>query len=188
MADAVLIVDDELSVLAAIRRALMDEKFDIVTAGSGEEGLKLLKTMRFKVVISDEMMPGMNGSEFLSFVRSEYPDTIRIILTGQANVESAMRAINSGEIYRFLTKPWDDVELSLVIRGALEKYNLQEQNRRLLDLVKRQKISLERIESKHPGITSLERDAEGHMVIPDVDDDDIYSLMTVSETGRRPQQ
>jgi hypothetical protein len=80
------------------------------------------------------------------------------------------------------------VELSLTIRGALEKYNLQERNRRLLDLVKRQTISLERIELKHPGITSLERDAEGHMVIPDVDDDDIYSLMTVSETGRRPRQ
>ena len=129
------------------------------------------------MVLSDEMMPEMTGSEFLSAVRGSHPHTIRIILTGQANIESAMRAINSGEIYRFLTKPWDDNELKLTLRAAFEKYDLEEENRRLLAMVKRQALNLRLLEKSHPGISKLERDESGTLIVPELTNEDYEGIM-----------
>lgn len=168
MKDSILLVDDEPDVLSSLKRVLMDEDCDIYLANSGAEGLKILQQQGAKVVISDEMMPWMTGSEFLSSVKVQYPETIRIILTGQADIKSAMRAINKGEIYRFLTKPWNDIELRLTIMSALEKYNLEAENRKLLATVKRQSLDIKLMEKKYPGITRLDRDESGNLVIPEV--------------------
>src|SRR5689334_448039 len=100
MKSAILLVDDEEYVTAALKRALMDDPYEISTAASGEDGLGVMEERHFKLVISDERMPGMGGAEFLSRVRVKYPDTIRILLTGHASVESTMKAVNSGEVYR----------------------------------------------------------------------------------------
>jgi len=125
MKSPILLVDDEVNVLSALSRALMDEPFEIVTAQSGEEALRLLERQRFKLIISDERMSGMQGSELLAIVRDKYPETVRMLLTGHATLESALKAVNQGEIYRFFTKPWDNLELKFAICSALENMILK---------------------------------------------------------------
>jgi DNA-binding NtrC family response regulator len=102
MSSRILLVDDEPNIISSLQRVLLEEPYEIFSAGSAEDGLKLLETTRFKVVISDERMLGMGGAEFLSIVRNSHPETVRILLTGFASLEAAMKAVNGGEIYRFL--------------------------------------------------------------------------------------
>ncbi len=153
MKDSILIVDDNPNVLSALKRSLIDEPVNVYTAGSGVEGLNILKQHKMKVVISDEMMPGIKGTELLSIVKDRYPETLRIILTGHASLEAAISAVNNGEIYRFFTKPWNEIDLKFVIRSALDKYNLEEENRRLLKTVKRQTTELKSLEKRYSGIS-----------------------------------
>jgi DNA-binding NtrC family response regulator len=168
MDNAILLVDDETNVVSSLKRALMDEPYNIFTASSGVEGLSILKENRIKLVISDEKMPGMSGSEFLSAVKKLFPDAIRIILTGHASIQAAMTAINKGEIYRFFAKPWNEIELKLAIRSAIEKYDLEEENKRLLKTVKRQASEIQQLEKSYPGITSMQKDTEGNLVLPEI--------------------
>ena len=114
-------------------------------------------------------MPGMTGTQFLAVVRKEYPDTIRIILTGHASLESAMHAINEGEIYRFFTKPCNLVDLSVTIRHALQQKYLKKENKRLAKIVEQQSFSIRKIEKKYPGITKVKRDSGGAIIIDDND-------------------
>ncbi|MFZ5996048.1 MAG: response regulator [Nitrospirota bacterium] len=177
----ILIVDDEPYVSAALRRVLADEPCRICSAERAMEGMAILKNHYIKVVISDERMPEMTGSEFLSAVRRDFPNVIRIILTGHASIDSAMRAINDGEIYRFLTKPWDDNEMRLTIRAAIEKYDLEEENRRLLKMVKDHALNLRLLEKIYPGITDLERDSDGKIVLPDMSDEEMSQIVAQLE-------
>ncbi len=117
----VLFVDDEPAVTHGLRVALRKEPWEIVTADSGEEALNRLSESPFDVVVSDERMPGLQGSDFLSIVRRDHPETIRIILSGQADLPAAVKAINSAEIYRFLLKPCPAEEVGLTIREALKR-------------------------------------------------------------------
>lgn len=98
----ILLVDDEPHVTEALRRTLHTEPYEILSANSANEALQIPAREPVTVVISDERMPGMRGTEFLARVYRDYPETIRIMLTGHANLELAMRAINEGQIYRFL--------------------------------------------------------------------------------------
>lgn len=176
MKNVVLLVDDEQNVLAALKRALVDEPYELLTAGSGEEGLAALARDEIKVVVSDERMPGMGGAEFLARVREHYPETVRIMLTGHADVEATMKAVNRGEIYRFFTKPWSEVEIRLALRSALEKFDLEEENRRLLRTVKRQSAELKVLSARYPGIADLERDEQGSILI-EVDDEELAAII-----------
>ena len=106
MENRILLIDDEPNILAALRRVLMDEPYEILDTDSGEKGLEILQSKPCKVVISDERMPGMGGAEFLSRVKDFFPETVRILLTGYASIDAAMKAVNDGEIYRFFMKPW----------------------------------------------------------------------------------
>lgn len=188
MDDSILIVDDDPNVLTALKRSLMDEPFIVYTAGGGGEGLEILKNNRIKLVISDEKMPGMSGSEFLTAVKKIFPETIRMILTGHASIEAAMNAVNSGEIYRFFSKPWNDVELKLSIRAAIEKYDLEEENRNLLKTVKRQASELKYLEEKYPGITDTKKDEEGNFILPEISDIDTALSEIMSESGKKPPE
>ena len=94
------------------------------------------------------------------------------MLTGHANLPSAMAAVNSGEIYRFFAKPWDDLEIKLSIKSAIDKFNIEEENRRLLKTVQRQAGELKDLEIKHPGITNLDRDEFGNVILEDIPDSD----------------
>ena len=140
----VLFVDDEKNMLRCVNRLTMEEEYELVTASSGDEGLGILEERPVKVVVSDYRMPGMNGVDFLKRVKEKWPFTIRIILSGFADVDTAMRAINEGEIYKFLPKPWDDDFLLVTIRRAIEKYDLVSENRKLTEELKALNAVLER--------------------------------------------
>lgn len=176
MTNCILLVDDEPHIISALKRVLLEEPYVILSAANAEEGLKLMESSRFKVVISDERMPGMGGAEFLSIVRNSHPETIRILLTGYASLEAAMTAVNGGEIYRFFMKPWNDLELILAIRTAVERYDLEEENRRLLALVKRQARELKAIEERFPGITGIERDVDGSITLPEMSEEEMEQI------------
>ncbi len=171
MTHTVLLVDDDPLVVDAIKRALYKESYEVVGAGSATEGLDILSTQSFDVVVSDEMMPGMLGSEFLGVVCDKYPETIRIILTGHPNLDTALRAINKGHIYRFLIKPCRGLELSVAIKQALQQRELDKKSQSLLTTVKRQSSILENLEKLSPGITKVDRDTSGAICIPDVEYD-----------------
>ncbi|MDP3424988.1 MAG: response regulator [Burkholderiaceae bacterium] len=138
-----LLVDDEPSILSALRRLLRPTGYTVLTATSGAEGLALLATQEVALVVSDMRMPGMDGAQFLEQVRAQWPDTVRLLLTGYADMSSTIDAINRGEIYRYIVKPWDDHELLLVIRQALEQRALRFENQRLLALTQTQNAELQ---------------------------------------------
>lgn len=124
MADKVLCVDDDTNILAAYRRSLR-KVFDLSTAESGMEGIdKIRKQGPFAVVVSDMQMPGMDGITFLSQVKAISPETTRIMLTGQGDLNVAMSAVNEGNIFRFLTKPCPPEELGKAIFAGMEQHNL----------------------------------------------------------------
>jgi two-component system NtrC family sensor kinase len=134
-----LCVDDEENVLRSLKRLFMDEEYEILTAASGTDGLSILQsTDPVQVVLSDYRMPGMNGVEFLREVRCLSPATVRIVLSGYADSAAVVSAINEGQIYKFIPKPWNDDELRLTIADAFDLSELKEQNVRLSqDLSKR---------------------------------------------------
>lgn len=119
-----LIVDDELSILSALKRMLRREGYRVLSANSAQEGFEVLATNKVQVILSDQRMPIMNGTEFLSRVCQLYPDTIRIVLSGYTDLETVTDAINRGAIYKFLTKPWDDELLREQLREAFRHQEL----------------------------------------------------------------
>jgi len=128
-AGTVLLVDDEPNVLAALQRVLRREGYRLLKAASGEEGLELLATNPVQVIVSDQRMPGMSGSDFLKIVKELYPDTIRIVLSGYTDLQVVTDAVNRGAVYKFLTKPWDDELLKEHIREAFLQHRLRSTHR-----------------------------------------------------------
>ena len=129
----ILFVDDEVLILKTLRRLFMDCEYEILTAESGEEGLKIIENASpVHVVVSDYRMPGMNGVEFLKKVYARWPETIRIVLSGYADTASVVAAINDGQIFKFIAKPWNDEEFKSIIIDAVEKYHIQEHNMEIL--------------------------------------------------------
>ncbi|MCA9062790.1 MAG: response regulator [Planctomycetaceae bacterium] len=126
-----LFVDDEVNILRSVVRLLRQCEYTVMTASTGEEALALLHEHEFAAVISDQRMPGLEGTELLERVHRIQPAAVRMILTGYADIDAAMDAINRGAVYRFLTKPWDDEQFRLTIAHAVEQFRLVEQNRLL---------------------------------------------------------
>lgn len=114
----ILVVDDEPSICKSLSRLLREEGYNVLIAHSGEQALESLAMQRVHVIISDQRMPGMSGTELLDKVKSLYPDVVRIILSGYTDIHVITDAVNRGSVFRFLTKPWDDDELLAVVRGA----------------------------------------------------------------------
>jgi two-component system, probable response regulator PhcQ len=162
---AILIVDDETKVLSAIQRTLRKEPYTVLTADSGEEGLKMLEARDINLVVSDYNMPMMNGLEFLQSVRSLYPHILTIMLTGQAELEIAVQAINEAGVYKFIQKPWNNEDLRITLLRALESIDLASERDRLVQKVKSRDAILQDLEKKFPGITKVERDKDGYMLI-----------------------
>jgi len=160
-----LVVDDEENVRNALRRSLRKDNYVVHTAAGPEEGLELLKQHRIDLVISDHLMPKMTGLDFLKLVHDRHPDVGRMMLTGHADMDTAIKAINEGEIYRFLQKPWDDVELKVIVHLAVEHVELERENRKLLAAVRRQAAFIHDLEDKFPGISTVVRDAEGAILL-----------------------
>jgi two-component system probable response regulator PhcQ len=165
MARTLLIVDDEESVRSALKRALRKESYEVFTASGPEEALELLQQQPVDLVVSDHLMPRMTGLEFLKLVHDRYPGVGRIMLTGHADMETAIKAINEGEIYRLLQKPWDDLELKVILHIAFEQIDLERENRRLLSALRRQAGFIRDLETRFPGISNVVRNARGAIVI-----------------------
>ena len=120
----ILLVDDESSVLRVLRRILFDEPWEVFTAPSGRDALKMVYEHDFAVVVSDYKMPHMNGVDLLREVKRISPFSVRMILSGFADTHAVVEAINEGEVYRFVPKPWDNQELVNIIRQGVELYEL----------------------------------------------------------------
>ncbi len=120
----ILLVDDEPQVLRALDRCLSTIKCDVITAPSGQDALTILRQRPVDIVISDMLMPGMRGDQLMTEIAQLYPDTLRLVLTGYADIESVSRAINQGYIWGYLEKPWDNQELTLVLERAVEQQQL----------------------------------------------------------------
>ncbi|NOX26378.1 MAG: response regulator [Deltaproteobacteria bacterium] len=130
----ILFVDDETNILRALRRLFIDEDYDVQTATSGKEALEMITGgLQPTVIVSDQRMPAMGGAEFLARTREIVPDSVRMVLTGYADINAAVRAINQGGIYRYILKPWNDDDLKLAVHGALQSYNLVQENRQLTE-------------------------------------------------------
>jgi two-component system, probable response regulator PhcQ len=134
---SILLVDDEHFVTRALERALRREGYNVTSSNDPREALALLKNAAFDVVISDHLMPGMTGLEFTKLVRDRYPDMLRLMLTGQPDTDTVIQAINHGEVYRFVKKPWDDLELKVTLGFAFEHLETQREHRRVASSVRR---------------------------------------------------
>ncbi|KAB0666023.1 response regulator [Oryzomonas japonica] len=137
-----LFVDDEEGVLGALRRIFMEESYTIFTANSAAAALEIMASRPIHLIISDHRMPGMTGAELLKKIKETWPATIRIMLTGYADVNSIMGAVKDGAVYKFITKPWNDEDLRLTVSLALQQYVLMQENRRLRDVAKRQQATI----------------------------------------------
>lgn len=145
----ILCVDHETGVLRALQRLFLDSDYEIITASSGEEGISVLKTTEdIRVVIADYRMPGMNGIDFLQQVYALRPDTVRIVLSGYADTAAIVEAINEGQIYKFIPKPWNDDELKVTIANALDRYFLYQKNIQLAQELELKNRELQEINSR----------------------------------------
>ncbi|MDO9422679.1 MAG: response regulator [Methylobacter sp.] len=142
---AILFVDDEANVLKALRRLFHNEPYLAYFASNGAEGLEILRQNAVDLIISDMRMPEMSGAEFLTEVFMQWPETVRILLTGYADFQSAIDAVNKGRIYNYCNKPWNDEELKLLVRNALEQKRLHEERDRLSDIIRQQNTELKEL-------------------------------------------
>lgn len=141
-AATILCVDDEPSILASLQRLFRKHDFRVVCADGAAAGLAVLEQETIDVVMSDMRMPQCSGTEFLERVRERWPTTMRLMLTGYADLGSIVGAINRGEIYRYITKPWNDEDILLIVRDALGRRSLEQEKERLEQLTREQNASL----------------------------------------------
>jgi putative nucleotidyltransferase with HDIG domain len=139
----VLFVDDEVNILKALQRLLRMEDMHVLTASRANEALELLERHPTQVVVSDQRMPEMSGVDFLAVVRERHPDIVRMMLTGYTEMNVAVDAINRGEIYRLITKPWNDDELRATIRQAFDHADLKAEIKRLNQITREQNFRLQ---------------------------------------------
>jgi response regulator RpfG family c-di-GMP phosphodiesterase len=140
----ILIVDDEIFIINALKRIFHKEGYEIISATSPEEAFKLCEDLEvnFSLIISDQKMPKMKGSQFLEKIKKIFPDAIRFLLTGFPEIDVVVDAVNAENIHRYITKPWNDGDLLLQVRQSLEQYELVLENRRLLALTQNQNSQL----------------------------------------------
>ncbi len=139
----VLFVDDEVNILKALQRLLRQEDMTVLCASHGQEALEILSKTSTQVVVTDQRMPEMSGVDLLSAVRERHPDIVRMMLTGYTEMNVAVEAINRGEIYRLITKPWNDDELRATIRQAFEQSDLKDEIKRLNHVTREQNFKLQ---------------------------------------------
>ena len=141
---SVLIVDDEPNVLNSLQRLLRREPFSVSCAASGQEGLEILADLKnVALIISDQRMPGMNGSEFLHKSQAVSPDSIRMLLTGFSDIQDTVKAMNEGGATRYIAKPWQDDDLLQTIHDSVGRYRLQQENYHQQEIIKTQNEELQ---------------------------------------------
>lgn len=132
----VLFVDDEEKVLASLKRALLEEPYETLFANGAKQALDILEQSQVQVIVTDMRMPEMSGQELLKAVKNEYPHVIRMVLSGCADIDTLLVAINQGEIFRFIPKPWkSNEEIKIIVRQAIEYYDLHMEREILMRFV-----------------------------------------------------
>ena len=139
----VLFVDDEVNILKALQRLLRNEPIEVLTASTPSEAFELIEHAEPQVIVSDQGMPEMSGVDFLAAVRDQHHDVVRMMLTGYTDMTIAVEAINKGEIYRLITKPWNDEELKATLRQAFDHYDLKAEIKRLNSVNREQNFKLQ---------------------------------------------
>jgi FixJ family two-component response regulator len=151
--NTVLFVDDEANILSSLRRAVIDQEFEALFANGAQQALTIMKDTPVHVLITDMRMPQMDGLTLLKIVKDEYPDTVRIVLSGYTQLGQVLATINHGDIFRFITKPWQEEDLLSIVNQAIEYYNLRWDKKELeLTLQQRNaayKKMLENMENKY---------------------------------------
>lgn len=168
-------VDDEVNILYSIKRLLRKKDWTLLTFVSPEEALIELKGRTdIDIIVSDYRMPGMNGVEMLKLMKHDCPDALRIILSGHADLQGILEAVNQAEIYRFITKPWIDEDFIITLENAIQYHALAQENLRLSLMVRQQQgrinkqlSELKRLEQESPGITQVTWDNDGSIDISD---------------------
>lgn len=170
----IALVDDEPNILKSLSRTFRPEKWTILTYDDPEVALIELQDKDVDLIISDYKMPAMTGVQFLNSFKENNPDAIRLILSGQADLAGLVGAINSAQVFRFILKPWNDEELLVTIKQALEFNRLQKENNELAEIVRSQSSTLraqldelKRLEKASPGITQLNLDEDGVIDLSD---------------------
>src|SRR5258708_29850315 len=176
----VLFVDDDPSVVAALQRSLRQSPFEIRTANSAAEALERIAAERVDAIVSDQDMPGTRGTELLERVCQEWPDTVRIMLTGRPSLDTAIQAVNRGAIWRFLTKPCEPREIELALCQGLEHRDLLRGARSLIGEVRAREQQLSLLESDYPGITKVDRAADGSILLEN-NDASLHTLLSEFE-------
>lgn len=161
----ILLVDDSPQILKALERMLRPKGYDLFLADSGHNALDILRAHDIDLIVTDEYMPGLSGTDLLEVLKSLYPDIVRIMLTGLDDVDTLKNAVNKGEIYRFFTKPWDDFELSVAIRQGLQQRMLEKENVRLKTVACSQERMLKQLEKEYPGISERKMTPDGSFII-----------------------
>lgn len=163
---SVLIVDDETNILNSLSRLLRSEDLEVITAEKAHDGLEKLKSAGgVDLVISDNRLPDTSGIEFLVKVRQLFPDTIRILITGFPDLDSAIDAINRGQVYRYIAKPWEAKELKAIVTQALDYYDILRDNRALIKIAKQQAEWLNALKKKYPDIAHVDLDKSSIYII-----------------------
>ena len=156
-----LFVDDEENVLKALKRVFMEENYILLIAGNADQALELIERENIQLVISDFKMPGMHGVDLLREIKKRKPNIIRIMLTGHADVQAVMGAVNEGAVYKFITKPWNDEDLRLSVSLALQQYVLVKENKILKEITKKQQVKIKNFSALY----DKERKALGNILI-----------------------
>ncbi len=142
MTERIAFVDDEELVLGTLSRIFENEPYEVYTFDAPSKAVEAMEQHSFCVVVSDQMMPEMDGTEFLGQIRDRWPDTVRILMTGYAETETVIRAINQGSVFRFVTKPWEIRELRQIVNDAFHQYRLVSEHRELTRLTEEQNREL----------------------------------------------
>lgn len=160
-----LVIDDEPAILSSLQRQFR-RNYKVHTATSAEEGLEVMKGHKIQVIISDQRMPGMKGAEFFDQVKHDYPEAMRLLLTGYADIQAVIEAINEGDIFRYITKPWDPVELETIVREAFERHDLIISNKGLMSKLQEANRDLEkRVEARTAELRAVNTEKDRMMGI-----------------------
>jgi two-component system probable response regulator PhcQ len=178
MSHVVLLVDDDPAITDGLSRALRKEPYTLMTASNAQQAIRLLSTSQIDVIVTDEKMPGMSGKELLAFVCEHYPNTMRIMLSGNSTFDVAIDTINRGEIYRFYIKPCNEIDLALGIRDAIKQRELVVQTKRLLKIANEQQRYIRSL-GRRDDFTP--RDSEGTISIPEPTEDLQETLKEVEQ-------
>jgi DNA-binding NtrC family response regulator len=166
------LLDDEPHVLGALQRILRPQHWELHLFSEVQQALDALTEHQYAVIVSDYKMPVLDGITYLQFAKQRQPDALRLMLSAHGDRQAMMKAINCAEVYRFLSKPWDDYEIEAALRAAVDLFLLRGEIQRLLAALREQQTAFDRqqslllnLEAEHPGITRVVRDAAGAVLI-----------------------